>query len=120
LKAAKGPLEVMQFQGQPLTYATVTKSLGAKAYLHPNYPAQCGKSVDRQCAAKACLVPGDTVAVAKSCRPWSYVQYIGEKRVGYGWVRSDDSIEAAASSAEPARRSTSSIEFSETSEVPTP
>jgi hypothetical protein len=74
---------------EPLTYATVTEhgSTSNKSYLHHEYPSECSLNAD--CSAKAYLIPGDTVAVAKNCGPWSFVQFIGEKQVSYGWVRSE-------------------------------
>jgi hypothetical protein len=72
---------------KPLTYATVTErgSTNTEAYLHHEYPTEC--AMDAECPAKAYLVPGDVVAVSKRCGLWSYVQFIGEKHVSYGWVR---------------------------------
>lgn len=74
----------------PLSYATVTGAAGSKAYLHAHSPEQCATTSEDPCGASAYVLPGDVVAMAKTCGPWAYVQYIGEKHVTTGWMRTAD------------------------------
>jgi hypothetical protein len=89
----------------PLSYATVTGAAGSKAYLHAHSPEQCATTSEDPCGASAYVLPGDVVAMAKTCGPWAYVQYIGEKHITTGWTlashlltRNPGRISAASSS----------------------
>jgi len=68
----------------PLTYATVSTDTGAKLFLHREYPGDCVGA--HSCKNGAYIVPGDTVAIAKTCGDWSFIQFIGESRISAGWA----------------------------------
>lgn len=70
----------------PLTYETVTAPSGGKAPLHGRFPKECSASQHLSCTSTAYLVSGDTVALGKTCGPWAYVQYIGERKISVGWI----------------------------------
>jgi hypothetical protein len=38
------------------------------------------------CESSTYVLPGDVVAVGKTCGTWAYVQYIGEKHITKGWL----------------------------------
>src|SRR5258708_4383381 len=71
----------------PLRYATVVGEQGSRIFLHPQYPERCG-SKGTTCDGKSYLVPGDPVAIGKSCGSWAYIQFIGAKHVTTGWLPS--------------------------------
>ena len=99
----------VSFDGtDPLVYATVLGDAGAKVHLHAEYPAQCNSSDPRSCEATAYVLPGDRMAVGKTCGNWVYGQYVGQKRVTTGWVASRQlSSGPAASNTRAAADSTS-------------
>ena len=72
----------------PLHYKAVSALRGPKVYLHTQYP-ECGAGAQELCKAPAYVLPGDVIAVAKTCGSWAYVQYIGTTRVTVGWVSAD-------------------------------
>jgi hypothetical protein len=59
----------------PLRCAKAT-SATERIYLHAQYPAQCTNPADAACKSSAYILPGDDVAIGKSCGTWAYVQYI--------------------------------------------
>jgi len=73
---------------EPLRYAAVNANSGRRLYLHAQYPDQCTSGTQADCPAGAYLVPGNTVAIGKECGGWDYVQYIGERLISQGWVKS--------------------------------
>jgi hypothetical protein len=58
------------------------------AYIHPTHPSLCSSPDVGNCEGKAYLLPHDTVAVGSVCGSYSFIQYIGEARITYGWVES--------------------------------
>lgn len=79
--------ETASFDGtQPLTYATVVGSIGSHIVLSRRHSQLCGPRDSEDCTGNAYLVPGDTVAVAKTCGNLAHVQFIGAKKVTVGWV----------------------------------
>ena len=97
------PAECIQqpaaFDGtKPLSYATVTPAGRAgKAYLRAQYPKDCaitGTNASAEllasCQSPPYVIPGDVVAIGKSCGGWAYVQYIGEKHITTGRLRTVD------------------------------
>jgi hypothetical protein len=88
----------------PLSYATVSGATGSKDYLHAQFPAQCTPGVNEPCESSAYVLPGDVVGVGKTCGPWAYVQYIGEKRVTTGWLASSSLAPQKKLSAQPPSR----------------
>jgi len=88
----------------PLSYANVSAATGSKVYLHAQFPAQCAPN--EECKGSAYLLSGDAVAIGKTCGAWSYVQYIGKKRVTTGWV-SADRLKPANDSSVPSNREAS-------------
>jgi hypothetical protein len=71
---------------EPLTYAKVSGDSNAHVSLLKQHPVMCKEAERDKCQGKAYLVPGDVVAVANTCGEYAHVQFIGEKRVSYGWV----------------------------------
>lgn len=71
-----------------LQYATVKATAGPHVSLHSRYPKDCRSGNQTLCLSRAYLVSGDAVAVGKECGRWSYVQYIGQKRISEGWLAS--------------------------------
>lgn len=82
--------EKVTFDGiEPLKYADVIGDAGSHIALNRQHPGSCKSTSADDCAGKAYLVPGNTVAVANTCGDYSHVQYIGEKKVSVGWIESD-------------------------------
>jgi hypothetical protein len=73
----------------PLTYATVTPYAANRVGFHHDYPEGCDAGDTMACPSKAYLVSGDAVAIGKTCGTWTYVQFLGEKRISVGWVAAD-------------------------------
>lgn len=67
----------------PLHYASVSGD--TPLYIHKLYPVHCSPN-DGSCTEKESLTSGDTVAIGKTCGPWTYAQHIGRARVTVGWV----------------------------------
>ena len=59
-----------------------------RAYIHPTQPSLCSSPDVGSCEGKAYLLPHDTVAVGSVCGSYSFIQYIGEARITYGWIES--------------------------------
>lgn len=79
--------EKVTFDGiKPLKYADVIGDAGSRVVLNRQHPALCKSTSNAECAGKAYLVPGNTVAVANTCGEYAHVQFIGEKKVSYGWI----------------------------------
>lgn len=77
----------VKFDGiTPLRYADVTGESGSRVYLHAVFPSHCSSSEGESCSTGPYIVPGDAVAVGKTCGDWSYVQYIGADRITVGWT----------------------------------
>jgi hypothetical protein len=70
----------------PLQYADVSGEAGAKLFLHPHPSGKCSPTESSLCTQGPYLVPGDSVAIGKSCGEWAYVQYLGKVRVTRGGV----------------------------------
>lgn len=76
------------FSGSPpLQYATVTGTKDSRVHIYPTYPQRCSQDA-KTCPAEAYVVPGDDVAIAKTCGGWAYVQYLGITHITVGWVQS--------------------------------
>jgi hypothetical protein len=59
----------------------------AHIQLHSEVPKGCAsRNSGQACDAHAYLIPGNEVAVGKTCGAWANVQFIGERTVSYGWV----------------------------------
>jgi hypothetical protein len=71
---------------QPLTYKRVKGAPEDRAYIFSHYGATCRPGETNQCKARF-IVPGDIVAVAKTCGDFAYIQYIGEKAITTGWTQ---------------------------------
>jgi hypothetical protein len=99
----------VDFDGlSPLRYGVVSQDSAPKMYLHREYPAaDCTPADEAACKSSSYLVPGDKVAIAKSCGPWAYIQYLGDARISVGWVDKQHLIE---SKEELRRQSASSAE----------
>jgi hypothetical protein len=68
-------------------YDTVTGENGSRAYLHHDYPESCPSPENTSCKSSAYLIPGDHVAVAKTCGGWAYVRFFGKRPPAIrGWV----------------------------------
>jgi hypothetical protein len=79
-----------EFDGRsPLEYGSISVPPGSRAYLHIQFPAEC-RAGNTGCATATYLVSEDKVAVGKQCGPWTFVQFIGDQRVSYGWVSTDE------------------------------
>src|SRR5437879_4653807 len=74
---------------EPLRYATVTGEKGGHVTLYREHPALCDSRKNTTCTSNAYLVPGDVVAVANTCGEFAHVQFIGDKKVSYGWVETN-------------------------------
>jgi len=82
--------ETITFDGiAPLNYAAVTGETGTRAYLYQHYPEACSPKAGDKCKSAAHVVPGDVVAIGKTCASWAYVQYLGEKAMTLGWIAAD-------------------------------
>ena len=89
----------MTFDGRkPLSYATVTPAGHAgKAYLHAGYSKDCvvtgtndSADLPASCKSSAYVISSDVVAIGKTCGDRAFVQYVGEKHVTTGWMRTAD------------------------------
>jgi hypothetical protein len=69
-----------------LRYATVSRDSGPRDYLYRSYPSRCGATPRLSCRSQVYIVPGDDVWVGKTCGSWSYVQYIGKRRITTAWA----------------------------------
>ncbi len=77
----------VRFDGvEPLAYSDIVGESGAHIALSYQYPKLCNSQYGQECQGRAYLIPGDTVAVAKSCGDSSYVQFMGQKKITIGWV----------------------------------
>jgi hypothetical protein len=86
-EADKCARQEVTFDGvSPLSYATIQGGVGSKAYLHAGYPVDCDPVAPDSCTSPTYVLPGDVVAVAKTCSGWVYAEYIGTKRVTTGWI----------------------------------
>jgi hypothetical protein len=89
--AAEGTAECVRqrpsFDGtRDLSYVQVGGE--GRTYIHPTHPLLCSSPDVGSCKGKAYLLPHDTVAVGSVCGSYSFIQYIGEARITYGWVES--------------------------------
>jgi hypothetical protein len=77
----------VNFDGRtPLVYESVDRGkIGVDLY--ETHPAICPPE-QKHCRSLSRLRPGDEVAVGAVCGKWSYVQYLGDKRVLHGWMDS--------------------------------
>jgi len=73
----------------PLRYAVVGSDAGSKLYLYSRLSAACLRGANNSCTRGGYLVPGEIVAVGKTCDGWDYVQYIGASRITYGWLAAE-------------------------------
>ena len=71
-----------------LDHATAQGATGTRIYLHAQYPAACNSADPDSCKSAAYVLPGDGLAIAKSCDGWVYGQHIGAKQITQGWVAS--------------------------------
>lgn len=81
----------VRFDGsRALRFDRVTGSPGARLYIHNSYPTSCdGNHSTKSCVGEeGYLLTGDEVAAGKSCGKWTYIQYIGVRRITQGWVDS--------------------------------
>lgn len=86
-EAGQCALPTVTFDGvSPLSYATIQGDVGSKAYLHAEYPVDCSPAAPDSCTSPTYVLPGDVLAVAKTCSGWVYAQYIGTQRVTTGWI----------------------------------
>jgi hypothetical protein len=77
----------VRFDGsEPLQFDRVTGLPGTRLYIHASYPKSCNSSTSSCAGGHAYLLPGDTVAIGKTCGHWTYMQYIGVSRITKGWV----------------------------------
>ena len=70
----------------PLRFAGVSSEGNSRIYIHSHFPNKCGPSSRASCDRGPYVVPGDAVAIGKTCGGWAYVQYIGAERITYGWI----------------------------------
>jgi len=72
-----------------LSYASVVGGWTGKIYVHTGYPTRCDATHQEMCRTSTYLLSRDVVAVGKTCGAWSYIQYIGQKRVTTGWIAAE-------------------------------
>lgn len=70
----------------PLSYAIVSADPTQRLNWYRGFPRTCDSAASTACHSEEYLLPGDTVAVGKSCDHWAYVQYLGKQRTVTGWV----------------------------------
>jgi hypothetical protein len=70
----------------PLTYANAIGESGSKVYIRSQLDEECAHSSTESCSKGPYIVPGDAVAIGKTCSDWDYVQYLGEAHPTEGWV----------------------------------
>jgi hypothetical protein len=75
---------------EPLHYFKVTGYTGSKLYIQPKHPSTCSSANDKVCRPFAYIVPGDIVAVGKTCNGFAFLQYIGDKHITVGWVAASE------------------------------
>jgi hypothetical protein len=76
----------VMFSGAPaLRYATVMGARDSRVDIYQSHPESCSQGA-KVCRADAYVLPGDNVAIAKTCGRWAYVQYLGNRRITVGWV----------------------------------
>lgn len=69
-----------------LHYSPVLGDALSTVPIYAQYPSNCPDD-SPACQASSFAVPGDVVAVAKTCGPWAYVQRVGTGKVVEGWVQ---------------------------------
>jgi len=73
----------------PLAYRVAKADAQQRVDLYREYPGGCEDSTQGRCRPIGYLIKGDIAAVAKSCGAWSYLQYIGEKKITVGWAEAN-------------------------------
>lgn len=73
----------------PLAYARVREGVGSKVYMHPEFEKGCAADQE-SCRDGPYVVPGDMLAIGKTCGDQVFVQYIGDRKVTTGWMRAKD------------------------------
>jgi len=69
-----------------LSYGVVRGGPGAPPFFFTDYPKQCDASDPEGCPGRDQLLPGDVVAIGKTCDNWAFVRLISQPRHRIGWI----------------------------------